>query len=151
MPELIGPSLPASTVTKAVPQTVPATPEETTAKTAAAPSIARSWRIPLVLRRVRKAGFRPSAFGMTSIAAISFSLTFVAGSVALLTGVMPPAVAGVNAPVDLGVLLLMVPLCALVLTILAEVFRAAISGLPRVAPPRLTPALSDWRPGRGEG
>ena len=47
--------------------------------------------------------------------------------------------------------MLMVPLCALVLTMLAEVLRAALTGLPRLRPPRAAPALSDWPAGRGEG
>jgi hypothetical protein len=54
-------------------------------------------------------------------------------------------------PVDLGVLLLIVPLCALVLAIMAEVLRTAVTGLPRL---RTSPAESPvgaWRPGRGEG
>lgn len=87
---------------------------------------------------------------LTSIVAISFSLTFVATGILLLLGILPPTVAALEAPVDIGVLLLMVPLCALVLAIMAEVLRAAISGLPKTPAPRIAP-LTDWRPGRGEG
>jgi hypothetical protein len=87
---------------------------------------------------------------LTSIVAISFSLTFVATGVLLLLGLLPPTVASLDAPVDIGVLLLIVPLCALVLAIMAEVLRAAISGLPKAPGPRVAP-LTDCRPGHGEG
>lgn len=99
-------------------------------------------------RRERR---RQSAGSLASVFAISFSLTFVAAGMLLLAGVLPPALSTLNPPVELGVLLLLVPLCALVLAILFEVLRAAIKGLPRVPVPRAAPALSDWRPGHGEG
>ena len=95
---------------------------------------------------------RPSnPWNLASIVAISFSLTFVGVSVALLMGALPASIASIQPPVDLGVLMLMVPLCALVFTMLAEVLLAAIRGLPRIRAPRPTPALSAWRPGHGEG
>ena len=67
---------------------------------------------------------------LTSAAAISFSLTFVGASVALLMGALPPAITTMAPPVDIGVLLLMVPLCALVLAMLVEVLRSALGGAP---------------------
>jgi hypothetical protein len=88
---------------------------------------------------------------LPTITAISFSLTFVGMSVALLAGMLPPSFAGLAAPVDLGVLLLVVPLCALVLAMMAEVLRAAIRGLPRTRPVRNATTLSAWQPGQGEG
>jgi hypothetical protein len=94
---------------------------------------------------------RQNGWQLATITAISFSLTFVGVSIALLFGVLPPAFASIQPPVDLGVVVLMVPLCALVFTMLAEVLRAAIKGLPRIRAPRPTPALSTWRPGHGEG
>lgn len=116
-----------------------------TETTAAAPAASE----PPVARRARKRLFRlerSEGWTLASIAAISFSLTFVAGGIALLTGLVPSSVASLQPPVDLGVLMLMVPVSALVLAMLAEVARAAFTGLPRIAPQRLTPALSDWRP-----
>jgi hypothetical protein len=92
---------------------------------------------------------RPS-WTPTSISAIGFSLTFVLVSFALLVGVLPPTVAALPGPVDLGVLLLMVPLCALTLAMMVEVLRAAFSGSPQKRTRTVT-ALSDWRPGHGEG
>lgn len=89
--------------------------------------------------------------GLASMAAISFSLTFVGVSVALLLGLLPTTVSAFQKSVDVGVVLLLVPLCALTLAILGEVLLAAIRGLPRVREPIDAPALSGWRPGRGEG
>ncbi len=90
-------------------------------------------------------------WSLAAVTAISFSLTFVLMSVAMLAGILPPAIFALSMPVDLGVLLLMVPLTALVLAILAEAFRTAIGGVPSPRAPRTVTALSDWRPGRGEG
>lgn len=91
-------------------------------------------------------------WALASATSIAFSLAFFAGGLALLLGLVPMPIANWPASVDLGVLVLMVPLCALSLAIVAEVLRAAITtSLPSVQPPRLVAALSDWRPGHGEG
>jgi hypothetical protein len=73
---------------------------------------------------------------LTTVAAISFSLTFVGLSLALLSGVLPHSIATLELGVDIGVVLLMVPVCALVLATLVEVLRTALRGLPRLRPPR---------------
>lgn len=88
---------------------------------------------------------------LTTVTAISFSLTFVGVSLMLLAGVMPPSFASLAAPVDIGVLLLMVPLCALVMAMMAEVLRAAVKGSPPRRTHRNATSLSEWRPGHGEG
>lgn len=91
------------------------------------------------------------AAGLASVTAISFSLTFVGVSLALLAGVLPERVAQFGASIDVGVLLLFLPLCALAFAISIEVVRAARKGTLRSgAPPRMRP-LSGWRPGPGEG
>ena len=88
---------------------------------------------------------------MTSVTAISFSLTFVGVSLALLAGVLPARVVAFGEGLDAGVLLLFLPLCALAFAIVAEVLRAAVKGPLRIgAPPRTRP-LSGWRPGPGDG
>jgi TRAP-type C4-dicarboxylate transport system permease small subunit len=92
---------------------------------------------------------RHASTSLASIAAISFSLTFVVAGVLLLLDMLPPTVAALDAPIDLGVLLLMVPLCALIFTLLAEALRAAVRGLPRPPGPKVAP-LTDWRPERSE-
>jgi hypothetical protein len=88
---------------------------------------------------------------LTTVTAISFSLTFVGVSLMLLAGVMPASFASLTAPVDIGVLLLIVPLCALVLAMTVEVLRAAIKGSPPRRAQRTATSLSEWRPGHGEG
>jgi hypothetical protein len=88
---------------------------------------------------------------LIAVTAISFSLTFVGVSLALLAGVLPPSFAAIQPPVDLGVVLLMVPLFALVLAMMAEALRAAMKGTPRPHVHRAVVALNTWQPGRGEG
>lgn len=84
--------------------------------------------------------------GLASVTAISFSLTFVAVSVALLAGLLPERVTNLGASIDVGVLLLFLPLCALAFALSVEVVRAARKGpLRSSAPPRTRP-LSGWRP-----
>ncbi|HEV7275133.1 MAG TPA: hypothetical protein VGN80_02490 [Devosiaceae bacterium] len=89
---------------------------------------------------------RDRATGLASVTAISFSLTFVGVSLALLAGLLPERVANIGASIDVGVLLLFLPLCALAFAISVEVVRAARKGPLRYsAPPRARP-LSGWRP-----
>ncbi|HQZ13143.1 MAG TPA: hypothetical protein PK286_09680 [Devosia sp.] len=96
---------------------------------------------------------RRKLMDITTMTAISFSLTFVVVSLLLLTGVIPASFATLTAPVDIGVLLLIVPLCALVLAMVAEVLRAAMKGTPQRHNARSArrKSFTDWRPGRGEG
>ena len=65
-------------------------------------------------------------WNLAMITAISFSLTFAGVSIALLAGLLPTRFASLSMPVDMGVVLLTVPLCALILAMVAEVLRAAI-------------------------
>ena len=111
-------------------ETVPAAPQAVTA-----PFVPRQRRI----------------IDLTTVTAISFSLTFVSASVMLLAGVLPTSFTSLAAPVDIGVLLLIVPLCALVLAMMAEVVRAAVKGTPPRRAARHRTRLSEWRPGHGEG
>lgn len=86
------------------------------------------------------------AVRLTSVTAISFSLTFVGVGVALLAGLLPEQLSALGNNIDVGVLLLFLPLCALAVAITAEVLRAALKGpLRSGAPPRMRP-LSGWRP-----
>jgi hypothetical protein len=102
-----------------------------------------------------EAALKPAASGgvqwsLASVTAISFSLTFAFVSLALLAGLLPPTLTAAL-PVDLGVLLLIVPLSALVLAIMGEALRAALRGVPDVPAPRTLTTLSGWRPGSREG
>jgi hypothetical protein len=99
--------------------------------------------------------FEPAApegpqWSLASVMAISFSLTFVIVSVALLAGLLPATLTA-GLPVDLGVLLLIVPLSALVLAITGETLHAALRGVPDTRVRRTAIALSGWRPGSREG
>lgn len=87
---------------------------------------------------------------LASAAIISFSLTFVGVGLAVLAGYLPAHQVVLQGHVDVEVLLLFVPLCALVFAIVAEVLRSAASGQLRSgARPPMTPL--SWTPGRGEG
>ena len=88
---------------------------------------------------------------LTSVTAISFSLTFVGVSIALLAGFLPARVATLGGTVDTGVVLLFVPLCALARAIIAAVLRAVMKGQLRSGSTRRIRPLSQWRPGHGEG
>ena len=85
-----------------------------------------------------------------SASIISFSLTFVGVSLAVLAGYLPAQQALLDGKIDAEVVLLFVPLCALIFAIVAEVFRVAASG-PVRTPARRMPPLSEWKPGHGEG
>lgn len=84
------------------------------------------------------------AAGLTSVTAISFSLTFVAVSLVLLAGLLPAQLTTLGGSVDTAVVLLFLPLCALAFAIIAEVVRAATHGPLRSAPARRTQPLSEW-------
>lgn len=87
---------------------------------------------------------------LVSASIISFSLTFVGVSLAVLAGYVPAQQALLNGKIDAEVVLLFVPLCALVFAIVAEVLRVAVSGPVRPVARRSSP-LSEWKPGHGEG
>lgn len=87
---------------------------------------------------------------LVSASIISFSLTFVGVSLAVLAGYVPAQQALLNSKIDAEVVLLFVPLCALVFAIVAEVLRIAVSGPVRPAARRSSP-LSEWKSGHGEG
>ena len=102
--------------------------------------------------RMSAANARRRALNMVTV--ISFSLTFVGAGVALMLGLLPPdanVVDSAMGPIDTGIVLLLIPLCALVLAILFEATRLTLRGPVEIAQPRVTPALSDWKPGNGEG
>ena len=91
---------------------------------------------------------------LTTATVIGFSLTFVGAGVAVLLGLLPDDVSPIASafgPIDSGVVLLLVPLCALVFAMLVEATRLALRGPLQIAQPRPTPVLSEWRPGHGEG
>ena len=88
---------------------------------------------------------------LTSAAAISFSLTFVAGGIALLTGLLPQQLSTHIGEIDTGVVVLFVPLCALLLSVIFEVVRSVMRENMHDPAPRRTNPLDSWKPGMGEG
>jgi hypothetical protein len=151
MPDTVNPNLISETV-------VDAEFVETAAAPVAAAEAAQPAASPIPAIKPKPAKKANASYrNLTTITAISFSLTFVGVSVALLTGVLPRDLAALDLGVDMGVVLLMVPVCALVLATLVEVLRTALRGLPRIRPPRPATILSpvrnvdDWRAGVREG
>jgi hypothetical protein len=88
---------------------------------------------------------------LTSVAAISFSLTFVAGGLALLTGLLPQQMATHIGEIDTGVVVLFVPLCALLLAVMFEAVRSIMRENMHEPTPRRANPLDAWKPGMGEG
>jgi hypothetical protein len=82
---------------------------------------------------------------------ISFSLTIAAAGVALLAGILPARAAALTPDIDTAVVLLFVPLCVLVLGILAEAVRLSVKLRhgPEAVP--LRRPLSAWPPANAAG
>ena len=89
---------------------------------------------------------KAEAFGTATV--ISFSLTLLAGAIAVLTG-LPPLDMSLGERVDVGAMLFIAPVLALVLAVVFEATRIAMSraDLPE---PRRQQAVR-WAPGRREG
>lgn len=111
---------------------MPKTTSETVAETASKPA--------------RRAKRRAS---LTTASIASFSLTLLAGGIAVLSGLMPLPHLSLAERLDVGALLFVAPLMALVLALVFEVTRIALAKreLPE---PRRQQALR-WTPGRREG
>jgi hypothetical protein len=95
-----------------------------------------------------KARRRVKAF--TTATVISFSLTLLAGSIAVLTNIVPLRALSFGDRIDLGAMLFIAPVLALVLGIMFEATRIALSreALPE---PRRQQVVRNWQPGRREG
>ena len=95
----------------------------------------------------KSATHRARAFTTATI--ISFSLTILAASIAILTGLVPLKPMSFAERVDVGSLLFVTPIMALVLAIVFEVARIALTR-PDLPEPRRQQAVR-WSPGRREG
>ncbi|HWA19063.1 MAG TPA: hypothetical protein VG757_08700 [Devosia sp.] len=91
---------------------------------------------------------RPSRQLVTA-AAISFSLTLLAGSVAVIGGYVPLRGMSFVTRTDLGALLMFAPVCALVLALLFEVARLVLQHPLDIPEPRVVSLR--WTPGDREG
>lgn len=87
---------------------------------------------------------------LTTASIASFSLTLLAGGIAVLSGMIPLPRLSMAERLDVGALLFVAPLMALVLAVVFEVTRIALasSDLPQ---PRRQQAVLRWTPGRREG
>jgi hypothetical protein len=92
----------------------------------------------------------PRARAFTTATVISVSLTLLAGSVVVLTNLVPLRMLSFGERIDLGAMLFVAPVLALVLGIMFEATRMAMSreALPE---PRRQQVVRNWQPGRREG
>ena len=86
----------------------------------------------------------------TTATVISFSLTLLAGSIAVLANMVPLKALSLGERVDLGAVLFIAPVLALILAVVFEASRIAFSreALPE---PRRQQVVRNWTPGRREG
>ena len=92
---------------------------------------------------------RRKASIMTTSTIVSFSLTLLAGGAAVLLGLVPLGHLSFGERIDVGTLLFVSPLVALVLAVVFEVSRIALTA-PTLPEPRRQRAVH-WTPGRREG
>lgn len=95
----------------------------------------------------KSANRRARAFTTATI--VSFSLTILAASIAILAGLVPLKSISFAERVDVGSLLFVTPIVALVLAIVFEVARIALTR-PDLPEPRRQQSVR-WSPGRREG
>lgn len=85
----------------------------------------------------------------TTATIVSFSFTLLAAGVAILTGLLPLHSLSFGQRVDVGSLLFLMPVVALVLGVCVEVTRIALRRQELPEPARSQPIR--WSPGRREG
>jgi hypothetical protein len=87
---------------------------------------------------------------LTTASIASFSLTLLAGGIGVLAGIVPLPHLSLTERLNVGSLLFVAPLMALVLALVFEVSRIALTraDLPQ---PRRRQAVLRWTPGRREG
>jgi hypothetical protein len=86
----------------------------------------------------------------TTATVVSFSLTLLGGSIAVLTNMVPLKFLSFGDRVDLGAMLFVAPVLALVLGIIFETTRMALKREP-LPQPRRQQVVRNWVPGRREG
>jgi hypothetical protein len=94
-----------------------------------------------------KAARRAAAFTTTTI--VSFSLTLLGGSIAVLSGLVPLNALSFGERSELGAILFVAPIVALVLAVVFEASRIAFTRA-ELPEPRRQQAVR-WAPGRREG
>jgi hypothetical protein len=86
----------------------------------------------------------------TTATVVSFSLTLLGGSIAVLTNMVPLKFLSFGDRVDLGAMLFVAPVLALVLAVIFETTRIALKRDP-LPEPRQRQVVRNWAPGRREG
>ena len=92
---------------------------------------------------------RNRAAAFTTATVVSFSFTILAAGIAILTGLVPLHQISSVQRVDVGFLLFMMPVVALVLGVCVEVTRIALRSSELPAPRQRQTVR--WSPGRREG
>lgn len=90
------------------------------------------------------------ARAFTTATVISFSLTLLAGSIAVLTNLVPLKALSFGEQIDLGAVLFAAPVLALVLGVVFEASRIALRREP-LPEPRRQQVVRNWTPGHREG
>jgi hypothetical protein len=90
------------------------------------------------------------ARAFTTATVISFSLTLLAGSVAVLTNLVPLKALSLGEQIDLAAVLFAAPVLALVLAVVFEATRIAFKREP-LPEPRRQQVIRNWTPGHREG
>lgn len=96
--------------------------------------------------KARKA--RARAF--TTATVVTFSLTLLGGSIAVMTNSVPLRALSMGDRLDLAAMLFVAPVLALVLAVVIEATRIALKREP-LPEPRGQRAVLHWTPGRREG
>ena len=92
---------------------------------------------------------RRKAKAFTTSTIVSFSLTLLVASFAVLFGLVPLKSVSNGLRIDIGALLFVMPVVALILAVCVEVIRVALRN-PELPEPRRQQAVR-WAPGRREG
>ena len=97
-----------------------------------------------------KAAQRRQIRAFTTVTVVSFSLTLLAGSIAVLANIVPLDFLSLGDRVDLAAMLFVAPVLALVLAVVFETTRIALKREP-LPEPRQRQVVRNWSPGRREG
>jgi hypothetical protein len=92
---------------------------------------------------------RGRAAAFTTATIVSFSFTLLAAGIGILTGLLPLGRLSFGQRVDIGSLLFLMPVVALILGVCVEVTRIALRRQDLPEPSRSQPI--HWSPGRREG
>jgi hypothetical protein len=92
---------------------------------------------------------RRRAAALTTASVVSFSLTLLAGAIAVLTGIVPLHPLSLGDRVNIGELLFLMQIVELVLGVIVEASRMALTR-PELPEPRRQQAVR-WTPGSREG